>query len=383
MQGSKTGPAFWVGLLFALIGVGLLCFWYFSQPGLPGVMDHQHSYVQVAELGPDGSFSKQATELVPDGDYMPMDANGLIQDPELKAKLLSGDYFINKNGFVVHQTDGPITTEAKMKSDIIETCAEVALNIGLMSFTFWGIKKSMTDRSTPKIIMRVFFFMIMIIGIKCIMYGAADHELRSKWFVVGLGLIGSVLVFEIFDTLTRKTHAPSALVGLEGLQGGQPEATCPTQHLDLIPLSAARPRQPAREDRRADETGRRSTSNSNAINEITGNGSTRDPGPSAPQPPPSYSVPSRSDEGAGSETGGQSTSNANGREVVPTAPPGPDWWFSGGQSTSNANETAARPPAQVPGSHQTTREGEPEPVTGRRRLVVLDRLLEEILLKSK
>merc|ERR1711964_763905 len=119
------------------------------------------------------------------------------------------------------------------------------------------------------------------------------------------------------------------------------------------------------------ETGRRSTSNSN--------GSPRDPEPSAPQPPPSYSVPSRSDEGTRGDTGGQSTSNANGREVVPTAPPGPDWWFSG---TSNANETAAlppRPPAEVPGSHQTTREGEPEPVTGRRRLVVLDRLLEEIL----
>merc|ERR1712098_762434 len=124
-------------------------------------------------------------------------------------------------------------TDASLRADVVEKCANIAFTISQVALTFWAVKKSLADRNTPKIVMRIFLFIIMAIGVYCMMHGASHDD--AYWLKWGIGLVSLVLVIEVCDTVMLKPpRGPSALSGLQ--RGGPPEA-----HGGLVTLPSAPP----------------------------------------------------------------------------------------------------------------------------------------------
>merc|ERR1712098_572783 len=124
-------------------------------------------------------------------------------------------------------------TDASLRADVVDKCANMAFVISQVALTFWAVKKSLADRNTPKIVMRIFLFIIMAIGVYCMMHGASHDD--AYWLKWGIGLVSLVLVIEVCDTVMLKPQrGPSALSGLQ--RGGPPEA-----HGGLVTLPSAPP----------------------------------------------------------------------------------------------------------------------------------------------
>merc|ERR1712098_1013814 len=126
-------------------------------------------------------------------------------------------------------------TDASLRADVVDKCANMAFVISQVALTFWAVKKSLADRNTPKIVMRIFLFIIMAIGVYCMMHGASHDD--AYWLKWGIGLVSLVLVIEVWDTaMLKHQRGPSALSGLQ--RGGPPEAH---DGLVLVTLPSAPP----------------------------------------------------------------------------------------------------------------------------------------------